>query len=149
MTDRSLGRSARNLILALVNATLILVAMCLWLAWGALSSAERVAAQLGDAAQTVLPLRAEIVTLTGEIAATRTELSTLRSEGAGDRAALERRIAGVEAELARLTAAVTELGADPEALIDRAVTSAFDGLGATVSDILTGWRHGAPPPPDT
>lgn len=146
MAERSLGRSAKNLLLALLNATLILAAICLWLAWGALSSAERVAAQIEDAARTVLPLRAEIVTLTEEIAATRTELATLRTDGAGNRAALEQRIAGVEAELARLTAAVTALGADPEALIDSAVTSAFNGLGAAVADILTGLRREAAEP---
>jgi hypothetical protein len=141
MANRTIGRKLGALLLALLNATLILAAICLWLAWGALSSAERVAAQIGEAAETVLPLRAEIVTLTGEIAATRTALATLGTEGAGDRAALERRIAGVEAELARLTAAVTALGADPEVLIDRAVTSAFEGLGATVAEILSGLRR--------
>lgn len=140
MTERSLGQSVGNLVLALLNATLILAAICLWLAWGALSAAERVSGQIEEAAQTVLPLRTEIVSLTEEIAATRSELADLRSEGAADRAALAERIAGVEAELARLTEAVAELGADPEALIDRAVTSAFDGLGETVADILNGLR---------
>lgn len=146
MANQSIGRKLGGLLLALLNATLILAALCLWLAWGALSSAERVAAHIGDAAETVLPLRAEIVTLTEEIATTRAELATLRSEGVGNQAALERRIAGVEAELARLTAAVTALGADPEALIERAVTSAFDGLGATVADILGGLRRGQAEP---
>ena len=32
MADRSLGRTLWNLFLALLNATLILVALCLWLA---------------------------------------------------------------------------------------------------------------------
>jgi len=146
MAERSLGRSVGNLVLALLNATLLLAALCLWLAWGALSAAERVSGQIEEAAQTVLPLRTEIVTLTEEIAATRTELAELRSDGAADRAALEQRIAGVEAELARLTEAVTELAADPEALIDRAVTSAFDGLGDTVADILNGLRGEAAAP---
>jgi hypothetical protein len=140
MATRSIVRKIGSLILALLNATLILSAICLWLAWGALSSAERVAVQIGEAAETVLPLRAEIVALTGEITAARSDLAALSTEGAGDRAALERRIAAVEVELARLTGAVTALDADPEALIDRAVTSAFDGLGTTVADFLRGLR---------
>lgn len=146
MAERSLGRSLGNLALALLNATLILAALCLWLAWGALSAAEQVSGQIEEAAQTVLPLRTEIVSLTEEIAATRAELAELRSGGAADRAGLEQRIAGVEAELARLTDAVTELGADPEVLIDRAVTSAFDGLGETVADVLNGLRGEAAGP---
>lgn len=146
MAKRSLGRSVGNLVLALVNATLVLAALCLWLAWGALLAAERVSGQIEEAAQTVLPLRTEIVSLTEEIAATRSALAEHRSDGGADRAALEQRIAGVEAELAQLTEAVTELGADPEVLIDRAVTSAFDGLGATVADILNGLRGEATAP---
>lgn len=146
MAERSLVRSVGNLVMALLNATLILAALCLWLAWGALSAAERVSGQIEEAAQTVLPLRTEIVSLTEEIAATRAELAELRSDGAADRAGLEQRIAGVEAELARLTDAVTELGADPEVLIDRAVTSAFDGLGETVADVLNGLRGEAAAP---
>jgi hypothetical protein len=136
MAERSLGRSVGNLVLALLNATLILAALCLWLAWGALSAAERVSGQIEEAAQTVLPLRTEIVSLTEEIAATRAELAELRSDGAADRAGLEQRIAGVEAELA----------ADPEVLIDRAVTSAFDGLGETVANFLNGLRGEAAAP---
>lgn len=149
MAERSLGRSVGNLVLALLNATLILVALCLWMAWSALSTAERVSGQIGHAAETVLPLRAEIATLTEEVVATRTELAERRSEGAAENraeiAALEARLAGVQAQLAELTAAVTALGVDPEVLIDRAVASALEGLGASVSDVLSSLR-GAPTP---
>src|SRR6056297_561264 len=100
MAERSLGRSFGNLVLALLNATLIIAALCLWLAWGALAAAERVSGQIEAAAQTVLPLRTEIVSLTEEIAAMRADLADLRADGAADRAALEERIAGVQAEIA-------------------------------------------------
>lgn len=140
MAQRTVGRSVGNLLLALLNATLMLAALCLWLAWGALSSAERVTDRIAEAAETVVPLRAEIRRLTDEIAVARTELGARRAENAAGTAVLEARLEGVEAELARLTAAVTELGADPEALIDRAVTSAFEGLGESVADILSGLR---------
>lgn len=140
MADRSLRRSIGNLVLALLNATLILTALCLWLAWGALSAAERVSTEIAAAAETVLPLRSEIVTLTEEIAATRAELAARRAAETRDTAALEARIAGVEAQLAALTAEVKRLGADPEVLIDQAVTSVFDGLGDTVAKIIAGLR---------
>jgi hypothetical protein len=143
MAQRTLARSVGALLLAVLNATLILAALCLWLAWGALSAAERVSDRIGEAAETVLPLRAEIRRLTDEIAAARTELAERRAEDAAGTAALQVRLAAVETELAELTAAVTELSADPEALIDRAVASAFEGLGETVADILSGLR-GAP-----
>ena len=148
MADRSFGRSLGNLALALLNATLILAALCLWLAWGALSAAERVSGQIEEAAQTVLPLRAEIVAMTEEIAATRADLADLRADGSADLAALEGRIAGAEAELARLSEAVAQLAADPEALVDRAVASAFEGLGETVADIIDTLRGGTATAPD-
>lgn len=140
MAERRLGRTLGNIALALLNATLILAIVCLWLAWGALSAAERVSENLGEAARTVVPLRAEIVSLTDEIAAARADLAERRVEGARDTAMLEARIAGVEAQLAELTAAVREVGGDPEALIDAAVASAFEGLGETVADILSALR---------
>lgn len=146
MSDRSLGRSVGNFCLALLNATLILAALCLWFAWGALTAAERVSARIEEAARTVLPLRTEIVTLTEEIVATRTELARRRSEGATESAALYERIADLEVEVAALTSAVMALDPDPETLIERAVTSAFDGLGESVADILTGLRGSSAKP---
>jgi len=140
MADGGLGRRIGNLLLALLNATLILAALCLWFAWSALATAERVSEQLGSAAETVLPMRAEITTLTEEIAAARADLAARGPVRDADTSALEARIAGVEAQLAELTAAVSALAADPEALIDRAVTSAFDGLGETVADVIAGLR---------
>lgn len=135
MTDPSLGRSVANFVLALLNATLILAALCLWLAWGAFSTAERVSEKLGAAAKTVAPLRADVSALAVEIAATRAELAAQRADDA-----LAARIAGLEAQLTELTAAVTSLDADPDALIERAVRSVFDGLGDTVVDILSAFR---------
>src|SRR6056297_1860497 len=105
MADRSLGRSVGNLLLALLNATLILAALCLWLSWGVLSAAERFSDQIGEAAKTILPLRTEIATLSKEIAAARTDLATIRTAGEKDTSALEARIAGAEAKVAELTAA--------------------------------------------
>jgi hypothetical protein len=146
MAERNLGKSVGNLLLALLNATLILAALCLWLAWSALAAAERVSGQIEEAASTVLPLRTEIASLTEEVAAARIELATFRSDGASGVATLQQRMAGVEAELASLTDVVAALDANPEALIDRAVISAFDGLGAAVAEILTALRGGSAEP---
>lgn len=140
MADRSLGRSIGNLLLALVNATFILAALCLWLAWGALSAAERVSEQIGEAARTVVPLRTEIATLSTEIAAARTDLATHGNALEKDTSALEARIAGAEAEIAELTSAVNALGANREELIESAVASAFKGLGESVAGMLSGLR---------
>lgn len=139
MARRSLPRTFLQLFLALVNATLILAALCLWFAWGALSAADRVSGQINDAAQTILPLRGEITTLTAEIAAARTDLAAMPAGGA-EAAALQARLAAIEMRLAEIGASVTALAADPDALIDRAVSSAFAGLGDAVAQAIAALR---------
>ena len=141
MADRNLGRSLWNLALALLNATLILTALCLWFAWGALTTAEQVSNQINTAAESVLPMRAEIAKLTEEISATRADLATRANTTPNlDTSALQARITGVEEQLAELTAAVSALSSDPEALIDSAVASAFDGIGDEVAKIIKSLR---------
>ena len=145
MAERSFGRALGTLALALLNASLLLAALCLWLAWGALSSAERVSLQIRQAADTVTPLRADIAGLTREIGAARADLAALNSRGTGDASgirALEERLTGLEAELRGLTNAVTALGADPEALIDRAVMATFASMGAVAAQGLANLRLG-------
>lgn len=139
MARRSLSRSIRDLCLALLNATLILAALCLWFAWGALSAADRVSTRISEAAQSVLPLRDEIATLTTEIAAARADLTTLPAGGA-EAAALQARLSAIEMRLAELSASVSTLTADPDALIDRAVSSAFAGLGDAVAQAIAALR---------
>lgn len=141
MAHTSLGRTLRNLAVAMLNATLILVAVCLWLGWSTLSAAERVSLQIGEAAQAIVPVRAEITGLTAEIAGVRSDIATLGAGASADGAAmvaLDTRIAAVEAQLADLNDRLAALGADPEALIDRAVRTTFATLGGLVSDGLLG-----------
>lgn len=141
MADRSLGRSIWNLALALLNATLILAALCLWFAWGALTTAEQVSNQINTAAESVLPMRTEIARLTEEISATRADLATRANTTPNvDTSALQARIAGAEEQLAELTAAVSKLASDPEVLIDSAVASAFEGLGKEVAEAIKSLR---------
>lgn len=139
MARRSLPATFWGLFLAVLNATLILAALCLWFAWGALSAADRVSVQINAAAQTVLPLRDDIAALTAEIAAARADLAALPADGAAT-AALQTRLAGIEARLDDLTTSVAALSADPDALIDRAVSAAFAGLGDQVAQVIKALR---------
>ncbi len=139
MARRSLAQTFWGLFLALLNATLVLAALCLWFAWGALSAADRVSGQINEAAQTVLPLRGEIATLTAEIAAARADLAAL-PPGGTEAAALQARLAGIEMRMAELSASVSTLTADPDALIDRAVSLAFTGLGDAMAQAIAALR---------
>lgn len=130
-----------NLLLALLNATLILAIICLWMAWNALSAADRVTENLSEAASKIEPARAELRELTQEIAATREEIAAARTQGAPV-AALEAKITGIDAKLAQLNQTVSGLAADPQALIDHAVRAAFSEIGGMVALTVAGRRGG-------
>lgn len=143
MAQRSFGQRIGQLALSLVNATLLLAVLLLWMAWSVLSAAERVSSQFSNAAATALPLRSDIIALTDEVTAARADLAQLRATGEQDSAALAMRLSAVEAQLTELTAFVAGLGAEPGQLIEEAVTKAFDRLGVIVVSILQSLR-GAP-----
>jgi uncharacterized protein YicC (UPF0701 family) len=137
MADRTVGTTAKNLLLALINATLILVIICLWLAWKVLDAAEGVSAQLNQATEAVLPLREDVAALTAEVAGARSDLAELRSaEGAAAAAGLAERLDRIEAQLEAVTGTIARVQADPDALIDRAMTRAFDELRAIVAELV-------------
>lgn len=125
----------RNLALALVNATLILLALCLWLGWRLTAEVHAVT---GDVARTVTqnltpvqPLRDEVALLTGQVAGLRADLAA-----AGDQATMPEAVKRLEAEaeqlqarLAALSQAAEHLTVDPGLLIDRAAAAAAGSFG--------------------
>ncbi len=131
MAEPTITKKVGNLLLALLNATLILAALCLWLAWRALSAAEGVAEQLTEVAGEITPVRAEIRELTEEIALVRSDLSETRTELTAARP-LQDRLAGIETQLTQLNETVSVAISDPEALIDRAIHQAF----AEIADMV-------------
>jgi hypothetical protein len=151
MAQRSLGRTVGNLALALLNATLVLIALCFWLAWSAFSAAERVTSQVEQAAQSVLPVRGEIRDLTAQIEGTRAELVALRDrgeDGGGAVAELSESVAAIEAQLAVLADEVSKLNAAPGAMIDRAVEASFRSFGDIVAEWITRMRGESRSAPD-
>jgi septal ring factor EnvC (AmiA/AmiB activator) len=135
MSDRTVARSLGNLVLALLNATLILSALCLWLTLSAFSAAGRVSADLRAAVEVVLPLQEEAQALTAEIAAARRDIAALQEAGVAapaNLAALQDGIDRMEAQLARLTVAISSLENSSTKLIDRAIEIAFREAGTVV-----------------
>jgi hypothetical protein len=120
---RSLGRTLGSLALAVLNATLILLALCLWLAWHVLSEARAISGALAEGLAQVSPVGSELAGLRAEVAGLRGDLAGLQGQGEGV-AALGARLAALDTRLAvaqdRLDAALT----DPGPLIDRAVDRA-------------------------
>lgn len=128
----SLTRTVRALLIALFNATLILSALCLWLAWNVVSTAQGVAEEVSRTAETVLPLRAEVRDLSAEVAGLREELAAARAQAettANDRMeALSDALGGVEARMSDIAGTIDVLRDRPETVMAPAISGVFDRL---------------------
>ncbi len=127
-----LGRTLWSLVLAVVNATLILLALCLWLGWNVLAEARAVTGGLAQGLARLNPVTAELSGLRSEVAGLRGDLAALHGQCEGV-AALSDRLAALDTRLevaaAQLDAAVT----DPGPLIDRAVDRAAEHLRSGIA----------------
>ncbi|MBY6004291.1 hypothetical protein KUV62_10250 [Salipiger bermudensis] len=149
MTERSLGRTLWTLFLAVLNATLILLALCLWLGWSLFSTVESITGDVAEITGTIRPLRSEIQGLTTQIGETRSALAALREDGADLQlcSALEAQLARMETRVAELTETLQGLEAELAPAIAEATVSAFGSLGSAFATTLLG-AIGLAPDPD-
>ncbi|WP_226629785.1 hypothetical protein [Alloyangia pacifica] len=138
MRERSLGKTIKTLLLALLNATLILVALCLFLALQLSKRVEQVTDSFARNIVTIDPLRQEIATMTAEVSGLRADLGSLR-EGGSDMTteAAQRITARLDTLDTRLDAAsqrIERLLDSPEDLVDRAVERAAEELRLGIHD---------------
>lgn len=114
-----MGKVIKDLMLAVLNATLILIALCLFLAWQLAQTTQAVVDRAAQAVDRVAPVQTELAELNSEISGLRADLAEVR-DGAGDQLSdgvqaaserleariegLENRIDGIQARLADLDA---------------------------------------------
>lgn len=133
------GRTFFNLLLALVNATLILVAICLYLELRVVQKMDNITATISQNLVTVEPLKDAVLTLSQDVTELRSELKLLRetpgklSEAAGDKLSLK-----VEKLSSQLTLVRDKFGTvmqDPDVLIDRVVDKGAQAFVQGVADL--------------
>ena len=76
MAFRKLLHTIWMLFLACLNATLVLIALCLWLAWSLAGRVDEATANLAQSAEQIAPLRLSIENATGELARLRGDLAS-------------------------------------------------------------------------
>lgn len=128
-----MARTFKDLLLALLNATLLLVALCLFLGWKLASTVQEVTSDVTQTVQAVSPLREEAQGIRGELSALRSELTTLRTgDGVLDEATKQRvdqtlqRLNQIEDRLQTAQARFADMANSPENLIDRAIDTSAD-----------------------
>ncbi len=134
-----MAKTLKDLLLALLNATLILLALCLFLGWKLAQSVDQIRVGFAENLQVVAPLRDQAQGIRGELAALRSDLATLGSQGTQLNAvtrqqlnAALRRLGDLEGKLEDTQTRLAGLVEKPEDLIDYAITTSAD----TVTDLL-------------
>ena len=118
----------KNLFLALLNATLILIAVSLFLLWKVTQTADAIVTNFAQELAIVAPLRDDLQAATAELAALRGDLQTL-GDGAGgiNPAALQQlqlRVDVLGSDIADARQSVQELAQAPALLVDHAIETA-------------------------
>lgn len=131
-----MGKTFWNLFIALINATLILAIICLWLAWKVLSAADRVSDQVAVASENIAASREDIRAMTTALGGLKSEVAALRTTPDPALDALTTRLDSVDERLVPLERALTWISVTPDELMDTAVRSAFRQAGGIVAGAL-------------
>ena len=123
----------KDLLLALINATLILVAICLFFLWRLSDTAERVVSSFAQNLQIVQPLENKVGELRNEVAELRSDLASISLEGSAlttqATQRLQARADAAQSELEEINASLAKLADTP----DRLMQTALDDVAARVS----------------
>lgn len=125
MADRTVGGTLRSLLLACLNATLILVLLCLVAGWMLLREVRGVTDDIASAATELTAVRDEVAELRADIAA-------LQEAAPGAR---EARLDALRADLQPAVARLQAVEIDPDALIDRAIDRSAAALKQGVAEL--------------
>lgn len=137
-TRSRLGRTIGNLLLALLNATLILVALCLFLGWQLAEEVSAVTDHVGQKMTKVEDLGNEVSSMSAEMAALRAELS--KQSVQADPMTLQK-MTELSAKLDRIDQGMADTKGrvdafleEPNALVDRAVDRTTANIKEIVAD---------------
>lgn len=132
-------KTVKNLLLAMVNATLILVALCLFLFWQVSNTAERIAGNFASNLDVLEPVTQSVQGLNAQVVALRSDLSAL-SAGSGDLAIqgnqqIQMRIAKLQSTLDDLQATIDKIANTPDRMMVTAVNAASDKAARTLLEL--------------
>ena len=106
----------KDLLLACLNATLILVALCLFLLWQLSGTVERISGEFAKNLDVLSPVSTRIESLTQEVAALRADLAN-----ASVSEAVRARVSQLEAEAKRLNDTLVKISETPERLMETSI----------------------------
>ncbi len=134
-----MAKTLKDLLLALLNATLILVALCLFLGWQLASKVENITAEFSETVQAVAPIRDETKGIRTELAALREDLSALslktpvaNSQAAQDIRSTLARLNSLDKKLQTVEERLINLADEPQVLIAQTIENGADVVSARI-----------------
>jgi len=129
----------KNLGLALINATLILVALCLFLTWNIVDKADHIASNVAQSLISVQPLRQDIQGATIELAALRNDLAQISEQSDELRSAslqrVQTRVEQMQEDMENARQSLANLSQAPTRLVDHAIETAADQVAQGINDV--------------
>lgn len=125
-------KTLSDLLKALLNASLLLFAICLFLGWKLFGSAESVADQLAEISKNFTPVHVEVQAMTQELAALTAALEQQKSP---DSTEMRLRLARLEQQVAGLKQETQALKLLPAQVMSQAAEAAT----ATLTDSFAQW----------
>ncbi len=124
--------------LAMINATLILIVVALLLAWKVTGTADRIASEFARDLVTIDPLRQDVQGATAELAALRDDLASLRDQSGDLQAAslqrIEDRLTEMDTRMQDARASLATLSQAPAKLVDHAIDTAATRVSQEIRD---------------
>lgn len=128
-------KTIKDLALALLNATLILIALCLFFVWQISNTAERVAGNFAQNLEVLAPLRGEVEGMRADLAGLRGDLAELQSVPGQTADAIEERIDALIARMDLVQGRMAELADTPERLMTTAIDRSAEHVAGTLNDL--------------
>ncbi|WP_270730731.1 hypothetical protein [Shimia sp. Alg240-R146] len=133
-------KTIKDLLLALLNATLILVALCLFLLWQVSRSGERIAQSFASNLSLLKPMEQRVDEMRQEVAGLRSDLASLANGTAevSDTAKmrLETATARLDQALNGIETDIAKLAATPETLTDYAIDQTATRVSTELQTLL-------------
>ena len=130
----------KDLGVALLNATLVLLALCLFLAWKVVNTADNVASNFASNLVTIEPLRADLQATTAELAAIRQDVAQISTQSGELQSAtlqrIETRLKMVDTRVNDARGTISDLSQMPYQLVDHAIETASDSVAQKAGYIM-------------
>jgi hypothetical protein len=136
-TPSRLRTTLANLLLACINATLLLVLACLVMAYLLVQKFDGVAENIARSLLPLAPVREEIAALNNNLESLRSSVGEMRTSDPSNIGAvqLQSRVDGLQSELARINATIGGLSESPTDLVDHAVAETAEALVSGIREI--------------